>query len=120
MCQCIYLMALTLVVATANCSTDARNGYGPAPTPQARPTGWQTYTDAPYGFAIDYPPEYIVLSDAPTPTVQRVQFQRRDIAGMVSSRIASRRSSASSSSTSQAGHHCETGYRRPDAWRRAP
>jgi hypothetical protein len=83
MCHCTNFMVLALLLATS-CSTDSRNGYGPVPTPQPKPAGWQTYTDAAYGFSIDYPSEYVVLTDGggstATPAVQRVQFQLKDIA----------------------------------------
>jgi hypothetical protein len=76
------------VVALMMATSCANTGQPTDPTGQAPPTppGWQTHTDASYGFAIDYPPEYVTLPE-PRPSGQslaaalrRIRFQHKDIA----------------------------------------
>jgi hypothetical protein len=79
----------TRAVAVVMMATSCANGGQPAdPTgqPPSTPPGWQTHSDTSYGFAIDYPPEYVVLPERPAsgesrpPALRNVRFQHRDIA----------------------------------------
>ena len=81
---------LNLMVASvvlASCDSAARQLDRPmGASPVIQMKGWQMHTDPTYGFAVEYPKGYVILKEGtlPTPTqppaVQRVRFQRKDIA----------------------------------------
>ena len=81
------LNVLVASVILASCDSAARQtdrSMGSSPVIQTK--GWQMYTDPTYGFAVEYPKDYVILKETtlPTPTqppaVQRIRFQRTDIA----------------------------------------
>lgn len=80
-----YVIVASVVLA--NCDSAARQLDRPTgASPVIQTKGWQMHTDSIYGFAIEYPKEYVILKEItlPTPTqpaaVKRVRFQQKDIA----------------------------------------
>jgi hypothetical protein len=76
-----------LVAAIAIVAADTGAGQPPGDAGRTvTAAGWQTYTDPAFDFAIDFPPDYVLLPDAggsdmPRPgVVRRLRFQERDIA----------------------------------------
>ncbi|MEK6786210.1 MAG: hypothetical protein AABY61_12090 [Nitrospirota bacterium] len=74
-------------VIWASCDSAARQLDRPTGmSPVIQTKDWQMHTDPTYGFAVEYPKEYVILKEVthPTPTqpaaVQRVRLQRKDIA----------------------------------------
>jgi len=75
-------------VVLASCDSAARQLDRPTggASPVIQTKGWQMHIDPTYGFAVQYPKEYVILKEVtlPTPTqpaaVQRIRFQRKDIA----------------------------------------
>ncbi len=80
-----YVIVASVVLAS--CDSAAQQLDRPTgASPVIQTKGWQMHTDPIHGFAIDYPKGYVILKEItlPTPTqpaaVQRVRFQRKDIA----------------------------------------
>ncbi len=80
-----YVIVASVVLA--NCDSAARQLDRPTgASPVIQTKGWQMHTDPVYGFAIEYPKEYVILKEItlPTPTqpaaVKRVRFQQKHIA----------------------------------------
>ncbi len=80
-----YVIVASVVLAS--CDSAARQLDRPTgASPVIQTKDWQMHTDLVYGFGIDYPNGYVILKEItlPTPTqpaaVQRVRFQRTDIA----------------------------------------
>ena len=74
-------------VVLASCDSAARQLDRPTgASPVIQTKGWQMHTDSTYGFAVEYPKGYVILKERTLPTatqpaaVQRVRFQRKDIA----------------------------------------
>ena len=74
-------------VVLASCDSAAQQLDRPTGvSPVIQTKGWQMFTDPTYGFAIEYPKGYVILKEDALPTstqppaVQRVRFQRKDIA----------------------------------------
>jgi hypothetical protein len=74
-------------VVLASCDSETRQISGPTGLPPVIQTaGGLMHTDSTYGFAVGYPKDYVILKEAvlPTPTqppmVQRVRFQRKEVA----------------------------------------
>jgi hypothetical protein len=78
--------AVTVLLMATSCANSGQTPNDPTGQPPAVPSGWQTFNDADYGFAIDFPPEYVIQAesaqppDSRPPALRRVRFQRRDIA----------------------------------------
>lgn len=80
-----YVIVASVVLA--NCDSAAQQLDRPTRvSPVIQTKGWQMHTDPTYGFAVEYPKEYVILKEVtlPTPTqppaVQRVRFQQKHIA----------------------------------------
>ena len=75
--------ALLMATGCANSGQQPTDSIGP---PAAAPSGWQTYRDADYAFAIEFPPDYVIQAEpaqppaSRRPPLRRVRFQQRDIA----------------------------------------
>jgi hypothetical protein len=75
---------LILIISTG-CGTSGQKPTEPSRS-STTPAGWQTHTDAVYGFAVDYPPDYVILpepaghTDTRPATLRRVRFQTKQIA----------------------------------------
>jgi len=75
--------AVLIATGCANSAQQPTDSIGPPP---AAPSGWQTYSDADYAFALDFPPEYVIQAEPVQPPaarrlpLRRVRFQQRDIA----------------------------------------
>jgi hypothetical protein len=81
------LHVIVASVVLASCDSAARQLDRPTgASPVIQTKGWQMHSDPTYGFAVEYPKGYVILKEVtlPTPTqppaVQRVRFQRKDIA----------------------------------------
>jgi hypothetical protein len=76
--------ALILIIVTG-CGTSGQQPTEPSRS-STTPAGWQTHTDAVYGFAVDYPPDHVILPEPAGPTdtrpatLRRVRFQTKQIA----------------------------------------
>jgi len=80
-----YVIVASVILAS--CDSAARQLDRPTgASPVIQTKGWQMHTDPTYGFAVEYPKEYVILKEVTLPTstqpaaVQRVRFQRKDIA----------------------------------------
>ena len=69
-----------------SCANSGQPPNDPTGQPPAVPSEWQTFNDAAYAFAIDFPPAYVIQAepaqppDSPRPALRRVRFQQPDIA----------------------------------------
>lgn len=75
--------AVLIAMGCANSGQQPADSSGPSP---AAPSGWQTYSDTAFAFAVDFPPDYVIQSEPAQPAatrrppLRRVRFQQRDIA----------------------------------------
>ncbi len=82
-CSWYVVLALAALLALSGCGETAASGPpggagdGATATPTAIPTpasipGWQTYTDASFGFLVQYPPNWM---EAPVPQQQGAPYE---------------------------------------------
>jgi hypothetical protein len=77
------LLVLTGAVVTLACAASGPALDVTSPTDSA-PEGWLIYSDSTHGFAIGYPPDYVLLPETTSPpagAIKRVRFQSRRFAG---------------------------------------
>ena len=82
-----FSSAVVTTLVLSSCASAAQSPTGPSgPTPVSTPADWNSHTDATFGFAVAYPPAFVILPEPalPTPTrppaVLRVRFQEKSIA----------------------------------------